>query len=99
VLLYGHTGANMKGYYTVELQGEPVSRQERIRLETQYVQELEKLLGGQEAATALCLAAADNDLKAQALRQACAPAEDALRQAAGLQGVHFALRAWQALDL
>lgn len=32
MLLYGHTGAHMKNYYTVELQGEPLSRQENIRL-------------------------------------------------------------------
>lgn len=90
----------MKGYYTVELQGELLSRHERIRLETLYVQVVEEILGGREAATALCLAAAaENEKAAQALRHAHAQAEATLHKAGGLDGVHFALRAWQAQDL
>lgn len=77
-----------------------ISRHERIMLETRMAKDLERLLGGREAAVALCLAAAAQDASAAvALSRARAQAEATVHKTAGLQRGHFTLQAWHAQDL
>lgn len=98
VMLYART-VNL-GYYTAEWTGHSLPAPRRVELEVEFAREFEALLGGSEAATALCLAASEGQaLALDAIKEAATASEHRLRAANKMPEGRFSIRAWAAMQL
>jgi len=87
-------------YFTVKLCGVEVDASVRMRLETRFAEEFERILNGHEAALLACKGAAANPQHAATFRGACARARTAVLESEELPSDgRFSVRLSQVFDL